>query len=121
MNGSFRHIHVRHVEDVIVIRFENLDGKLRSEEAIREIGEELSELVHRAPCRKVLIDLGGGTSLLPGSFEGKLVNLYGRVKKAGGVLKLCNSPPIVREQFRMNRLADIFDIQADEGDVLRSF
>lgn len=57
---------------------------------------------------------------LSGAFQALLVSLNRRLLKANGVLRLCNVPAAVMEQFQANQLARHFNIYPDLDEMLKT-
>jgi anti-anti-sigma regulatory factor len=116
-----RHIQVRHLGDVTVVGFNDLESKVSDPEVVSEIGEELFNLAEAGRAAKVLLDFGGAPFIPYAMFEGTLVSLQRRVEAAGGVLKMANLHHMVRDHFHMNRLDTCFRIYDSEEEAVGAF
>jgi hypothetical protein len=107
---GYRHISVSLVDDVTVVRFENLAKAVFTEDEIDEIGNELQVLVDQIqPCSLVL-DFENKEFVCFARFDGKLVRLQRMVTQRNGILRLCHLPPTVLQLFKINRLAEYFSL-----------
>lgn len=116
--SSYRHIDVREVGDVTVVRFR--DRKIIEDATVQRLGQELFDLVDREQRKKLLIDYLSVVYQCA-AFLGKMITLDKKVKAIGGVLKLCNIPPEIYEVFEITKLSKLFDVQVSEADALATF
>jgi anti-anti-sigma regulatory factor len=94
-----------------VVRFMRTECLLWSLDPRSDIGEELFALVDREKYSVIVIDFSNpDIHQFSGAFQALLVNLHLRLSKANMALKLCNLPPTMMEQFRMNRLTEFFTV-----------
>jgi len=68
----------------------------------------------------VLIDLGG-VSYIDSSGIGALISSLSNLKKAGGILKICNIHGSVKKVFELTKLTGFFEIFEQREQALSSF
>ena len=115
---TMKRLNVSDVGDVTVVQFR--DQEIMDDLGIHETGQELVRLVDEEGRRKVLLNFAS-VGFMSSAALGKLITLNKRVKGQGGVLKMCNIRPEIREIFAVTRLDRLFDIQPDEPEALASF
>lgn len=70
---------------------------------------------------KILLDFEGVPFAPYAHFEGKLVFLQKKFERDGGLMKMANLHPSVRQQFHVNRLDKYFALDESVEDALRAF
>ncbi len=70
--------------------------------------------------RRIVLSLGQLT-FVDSSCMGELVSCYVRVARAGGTLKLSQSPRRIRELLHVTRLGEIFESFETDGAAVASF
>jgi anti-anti-sigma regulatory factor len=114
-------IEVTVMGEAAVVCFRRTECVLLSRNPRSDVGEELFALVDRQKYSVIVIDLSNpGIHQLSGAFQALLVTLHRRLGKANMALKLCNLPPTMMEQFRMNRLVEVFNIYPNLEAALKS-
>jgi anti-anti-sigma regulatory factor len=121
MTEASRHLQVRQIGDIKVVRFEGLERKVHEDQSVQEIGEALYLLVGPGMPPKVILDFEDAPFVPWAHFESSLVGLHKRILKAGGLLKMANLHPSILETFHINRLDTIFSIYDSVGDALDAF
>src|SRR4051812_23328632 len=121
MAEASSHIQVRQIGDIKVVRFEGLERKVNDDRSVREIGEELYLLIGPGMLPKVILDFEDAPFVPWAYFESILVGLHKRILKAGGLLKMANLHPSIKEAFRQNRLDAIFVIHDSVGEAHEAF
>ncbi len=111
-------LDVSEVGDVTVVHFR--DQRIIEDLGIQEMGQELFHLVEGEGRKKLVLNFSAG-GFMSSAALGKLITLDKKVKKQGGVLKLCSIRPEIYEVFAITRLDRLFDIKQDESDALGSF
>jgi anti-anti-sigma factor len=111
-------LDVSEVGDVTVIRFR--DQRITEDRPVREIAEELLDLVQGNNCKKMLVSLSS-VDFLSSSALGKLIMLDKKAKARGSVLKLSNICPRLLQVFSVSKLDRLFDIEKDESQALAAF
>jgi anti-sigma B factor antagonist len=114
----YRRLEVSRVGEVTVVRF--VDGELRGEASIEEMGQELAALVEKDGRTNILLNFANVEYLSSAALV-KLIGLHNLVKRHGGKLKLSNIRPEFYEVFDITRLNTLLDIRQDEAEALRSF
>jgi anti-anti-sigma factor len=109
------HLKVRGVAGFKVVDIVNTDV-LFEEGAIRELSTQLNCLVEEG-CTRLLLNLGG-IQYLSSDVLATLAGLHLRVERAQGRLGLCGLDPVLRDMVRICGLERVFDIYADEREVL---
>jgi anti-anti-sigma factor len=110
------HLHVRLVDGIAVVGL--VDSEIVFEEAVvRALGAELSDLINREGCTKLLLDLQG-VRYISSSMLATLVALERKVRQAGGRLRLCGLGPTVHDIFATSHLDRLFEIDEDEASGL---
>ena len=112
------HIDAEAIDGVTVVRV--LTPQIRHPEPAVELGRELSSLLSRDDCRRVLIDLSR-TSYLSSAAFAVLVSAARQLAAAGGRLKLCGLHPDVLMGARIIDLGRWVEIHDDERSALASF
>ncbi len=115
----YRHISVEDRDGVLVVRFIDLKRDLGYGGLAQEIGQELEGLVNPNQFCSLILDFEGKEfDPLQAAFYGMLVRLFKLVKWAQGTLRLCKLPSRVLEQFKIDRLIQVFPIFKSEDDAL---
>ena len=104
--------------DAIVIRFR--DRKILDELVIKEIGDELIELIEKHNKTKLLVNFEG-VDYLSSAALGKLITLNKKAQAANGKLKLCCINPTIVEVFKITKLDQLFDICDTQESALATF
>jgi anti-anti-sigma factor len=79
-----------------------------AEDSVRELGEQLYELVDEGNSR-ILLNFAG-VQHISCAFLGKLVGLLYRARRANGRLVLYGLDPVLRDTFRICHLEGVFNI-----------
>jgi anti-sigma B factor antagonist len=114
----YRRLDVTRIGNVAVVHF--VDGELRGEAAIEEVGQELVALVEKEGRTNVLLNFATVEYLSSAALV-KLIALHNLLKKRGGKLKLSNIRPEFYEVFAITKLNSLFDIQNNEAEALAAF
>ena len=104
------------VGDVCVVQF--LDRQLFDERVVREIADQVSELLpgDGTPI-KVVLDFSN-VELISSSLLSKLIMILRRVDASHGQLRLCELTPILQAVFRTSNLDRLFKIDRDRRAAL---
>ena len=116
--ATYEQITVNALGNVTVVRF--LDKKIRDEEQIQKLGDELFSLVDEENSKAILLNFKD-VEIMSSAALGKLIRLDKKVKKAGGKLKLCSICPNIYEVFTITKLNQVYDIHPDERAGLAAF
>ncbi len=104
--------------DVSVVQF--MEKKILDELSIKEIGDELFELVDVHKKTRLLLNFEQ-VEYLSSAALGKLITLNKKVRAAKGELRLCKIHPDIAEVFRITKLDKLFDICDTEEEALAKF
>jgi hypothetical protein len=105
---SYRHISVRQRGRLLVVRFIDLIGNLKSVDSLHELGQELEGLADRFQACSLILDFEGKSIVFRGIFFADLIALLMMVKKGQGTVSLCNLPPEVDDVFMKTGLIEVF-------------
>src|SRR5947209_7726391 len=119
MERPYHHIEVERSEDVFCIR---LRKPTLDEAALHELSDDLSQLLTRDGCCKLVFSLGPEEpQCLYSIFLAKLVALQRRLKAAGGGLKLCEVGPDTLRIFDACGLTSLFAFMPDKAAAIAAF
>lgn len=104
--------------DVTVVSF--VEKKILDELNIKEIGDELMELVEQHNKDKILVNFEN-VEYLSSAALGKLITLNKRMQAKNGQLKLCQISPSIYEIFKITKLNKYFEIYETEAEALAAF
>ena len=113
-----RRLLVEPYGDVSVVQF--MEKKILDELSIKEIGDELFELVDTHHKTRLLLNFEQ-VEYLSSAALGKLITLNKKVRAANGELRLCKIHPDIAEVFRITKLDKLFDICQTEEEALAKF
>ncbi len=115
---DYQQIAVNEVGAVTVVRF--LNSKIRDEDEIQQLGDELFSLVDNDNKRSLLLNFQD-VEIMSSAALGKLIRLDKKVKKSKGKLKLCSICPNIYEVFTITRLHQVYDIHDNQPAALTAF
>lgn len=115
----YRHLEVRHVGTVRVVRFH--DREIRDDAVIEEIAKELFGLIESTERGANVVLNFQNVSFLSSAALVKLIAAYKMIKSRGGGLKLCSIRPEFKEVFSITHLDRLFEILPDEPAALEAF
>ena len=116
--SEYRRIEVTKVGDVTVVNF--VDGEIRGELSIEQLGQELLQLVEQDHRTEILLNFSN-IDFLSSAALVKLITLHKTIKSRGGQLKLSNIRPEFYEVFAITKLNSLFDIKDNQEDALAAF
>jgi hypothetical protein len=116
--STYRHITVKEIDGVVVVRFIDLKRELRKMGSFPETCQEFGMLASRHEKCLVVLDLEGQEITASELFICYLVRLDREIKQVQGMLKLCNLAPQFAEELRMIRLDRMFSIYESLEDAL---
>lgn len=116
--ANYQQIAVSEVGPVTVVRF--LNKKIRDEDEIQQLGDELFSLVDDQETKRLLLNFEK-VDIMSSAALGKLIRLDKKVKKADGQLKLCCICPNIYEVFTITKLNQVYDIYDDQRSALAAF
>ncbi len=112
------HLSVSQRDDVQVVEFS--DRKILEELSIREIEDQLFDLVKGRSAVKLLLNFKNVEHLSSAAL-GMLINLEKEVSQAKGTLMLSDINPQIYEVFKITRLNKMFEIHETTGQALKRF
>lgn len=109
-------ISARAVGDVTVL---DLSGKLTLGDGSAEFRAAVNDLI-AANCRRVLLNLEH-VPYMDSAGLGELMGGHGRMKAAGGIIKLLNPHKRVYDVLHVTKIHTVFDTYRTEAEALESF
>ena len=114
-------IEVTVMGEAAVVRFRRTECLMLHFDPRQDVGKDLFALVDTDHHSLIILDFGNpDIKWLSGAFQSILVGLHRRLSKSNGVLKLCNVPEAIMEQFQANQLIKVFKIYPDLEAALKS-
>lgn len=110
-------LSITRIEGVIIVR---VATQQISAYNINQIVEKLSALVDPNQDTKIVLDLGSVESIFSTGLV-RLAEFEGKLREAGGKLRLCNLQSVIRETFEVTQMHKKFKILADEELARKSF
>ncbi len=113
-------LRVKQHKDVTQIEF--IDRNILDESNIQQIGEEIADLVDKAPPPgpKLLISFSNVDHLSSAAL-GAMITINNKVKTRKGQLRLANIDPQIYEVFKITKLDKLFQIHESTDAALASF
>ncbi len=96
-----------------------LDVAFLDETSIKELGDELENLVKAKP-KPVLVINFSNVDYLSSAVLGRLVKIYKLIKASTGKLLLCHIKNNIMQVFKITKLDKMFEIFPDQEKALRS-
>ena len=96
-----------------------LKGKVTLGEASQSLRSTVEQLIAEN-CSKIVFDLGG-VPFIDSAGLGALTLSYTKAKSAGGMLKLAQAQPRVKDALEMTRLTRIFPLFESEKEAVSDF
>jgi anti-sigma B factor antagonist len=90
-----------------------LEDSLVDAAVVRELGDQLFDLVDKLGYTKIILDFCR-VAYISSAALNKLIVLHKKISAAHGRLVLCDLRPTVRDVFRVTRLNQKFDIERDQ-------
>lgn len=115
--SQFECIELNDVEEVSVVKF--TDEKIMDPARIEQLGKELMRLTDSDQKEKVLINFGN-VKFFSSAAINKLIVLEKRMRARGGQMMLSNLRPEVRDLFNLTNLDDLFSIEDEQSDAIKS-
>ncbi len=118
MSNKTPPITVSQQQDVWIVEF--TDSKIIDEANIKDIGDQLLELIgaHNSPC--LLLDFASVDHLSSAAL-GMLINVNNRIRQQNGKLRLTNIKPHIFEIFVITKLNKLFRILPTRAIAAASF
>ncbi len=110
---------LRIVEDgnVVVVSF--TDVAILDETSIKEIGDELENIVKAKEKINLIINFTN-VDYLSSAVLGRLVKIYKAVKLSSGKMLLCNIKNNILQVFKITKLDKMFEIFPDQDKAVKS-
>lgn len=105
--ASFRQFKVENEKGVAVLTL--AQARIHEHEAIKQLGEELTELTDKPENQQLLFDMAA-VEFISSAVLNKLIVLDKQLKSAGGQLAFSGLRPQVAEVFSITRLNQLFPI-----------
>jgi anti-sigma B factor antagonist len=102
-------------ENIVVL---SCQGRIVSGDEVQSLQRTVEELT--AYRKKVVLDLAE-TNFIDSAGLGALVRILGALRTAGGDLKLCQLPPLVREVLQVANLLSVFGAYDSAEEAAASF
>lgn len=102
-----------------VIQAHILEIRIVDVNRIKQIGDELTELVQKNPKIKLVINFDK-VEYLSSAMLGKLVAVNKAVAEMKGALRLCGIKATIFEIFKITKLNKIFEIHDDVDQAMKS-
>ncbi len=118
MAESRSHLTVTESNGVSVVGF--ADRKILEELSIREIEDEIGQLIDGHPDKNLLLSFKNVDHLSSAAL-GMLITLNKKMSDQTGKLKLSDISPQIFEVFKITRLNKLFDIHPTADQALQSF
>lgn len=115
--SQFECIQLDSVEEVAVVKF--TDEKVMDPARIEQLGKELMQLTDAEQSEKVLINFDN-VKFFSSAAINKLIVLEKRMRARGGQVMLSNLRPEVRDLFNLTNLDDLFQIEDEQLDAIKS-
>ena len=117
---GFEALEVRRSDTgVVVARF--LDRRISEKDLVRQIGEEMEELLPLAESSEKLVIDFENLEFICSSMIQKTIDLKKAAISASIQFRLCNICPEILEVFEITRLSEFFTINPDLERALASF
>jgi len=111
-------ISVKDYGEIILIRFEK--ERILDQTNVDQFSRELEEALGAPRTSRAVLDFSG-VEYVTSAVIAKLTSLHGRMRKEGGMFKLCCMYPTIREIFRIMKLDKLFEIFDTLEEAVASF
>lgn len=115
--SHFECIELNSVEEVAVVKF--TDEKVMDPARIEQLGKELMQVTDSDKNERVLINFAN-VKFFSSAAINKLIVLEKRMRARGGQVMLSNLRPEVRDLFNLTNLDDLFRIEDEQSDAIKS-
>jgi anti-sigma B factor antagonist len=105
-------------KDVAVVTL--LAARILDETNIKDLGQQLQDLVKKQYMIKMVLDLGE-VKYLSSAVLRELIALYKVIKAEKGDLKMCRVNPEIREVFKITQLDKMIEIRETLTEAVKSF
>lgn len=111
-------LSVRTLGDVTVVSF--VDRMIVNEDLVRDVGEQLREIVDAPGTVKLLLDFAD-VRFMSSSLLGLLLPMTRTLAARGGEMKLCNLAPSLKEVFTVSKLDRLFALYDSDDAAMAAF
>lgn len=111
-------IALEHEDGIPVVRF--FDRQLMDDRVVREVGEQIDAALRPGTPLALIVDFSG-VSMISSAFLGRLVLLQRRAMSSGGLLRLCELAPAVRDVLKTTNLDRVLTITRDRREAREAF
>lgn len=118
MEQPSSHIKIKRIDGVSVVEF--VDRKILEELSIKEIEDELSQLIESEPGIRLLLNFHNVDHLSSAAL-GTLITLNKKIKEQSGAMKLSDINRQIFEVFKITRLHRVFDIHDTIDEAMSGF
>ncbi len=115
--SKFECIELDSVEEVAVVKF--TDEKVMDPARIEQLGKELLRLTDSDENEKVVINFSN-IKFFSSAAINKLIVMEKRMRAKGGQVMLSNLRPEVRDLFNLTSLDDLFQIEDEQQEAIKS-
>ena len=115
--SAFRHLALRKNGSVVIIQFRQ--SQITEPSTVAAVAEELCSVASRAKDCDLVLDLSK-MACLSSLMLGKLVMVQRKMEGRGGMLRLCNGGPEIRDVLASTRLDEILPVEDDKMDDAES-
>ena len=105
-------------DGVAVVRF--LDRQLMDDRAVREAADQLMATLPAKEPIRVILDFAG-VAMISSAMLGRLVLAQRRADLSGGLLRLCELSPAVRDVLKTTNLDRILKVARDRREAREAF
>ncbi|MCA9053730.1 MAG: STAS domain-containing protein [Planctomycetaceae bacterium] len=99
-------------QDLAVATF--VADSLTDEDNIEQLGHELSAIVDKLQCRRVILDLNT-VQYATSSVIGKWIMMHRKLEREQGKLVICGLQPGLEDILATSRLLNYFNVAGDAG------
>ncbi len=97
-----------------------LDRQISDDRIVREVADQIAAAMAPTGPIALIVDFSG-VSHVSSAFIGRLVMLQRRADLSGGILRLCEMTPTVRDVFRVTNLDRVVQIARDRREARDAF
>ncbi len=117
-NPDFQHIRLSKVKDIVLVEIVTKD--LKGPKPARELGAELSQVLHQEGIHRLVVDFRKNRYLSSSGFA-VLFNLVNQVKATGREVKFCGMVSEIRLGAGVVGLDKVVEIHDSEDSAMRAF
>jgi len=106
---------IRKQDSVGVVQFTT--SRILDQSNVQQLGEEFDELLDKHQLKNIVVNFQN-INYMSSAVMGKLVQLYKKLKKSGGELRLTNINANIYEIFEIMRFDQLFEIRETEDEAV---